>query len=560
MSQISPVYPDPYAELPPAAWRKYTGWFWAGAVFVFTVLLTIAAFPPFDTGEFAYAFAIPGVLWAYRRPSFKMFAFTMLAAQAVAWTLLLSWLHHVTWLGLLLLGPFVGAWVGLWYLGAWWVMPRMIGRQTGLRLLAMFGLAGLWVVLEWTRTWVLGGFPWLPLAASQWKQISVLQIASYTGAFGISFVLITANIGFAAYAHRLFFENLKGLNRRSQEFFMAMFLLIVCLSIHMQETVNRSQFRVPLARVGLVQPYIEQTIKWEESKASGILDVLSTVTNRAAQTRPDLLVWPEAVTPFEVKGNDAVRGWTESLVRRIGSPLILGSVAVENAGQEDAYWINGAFVVDPQTGLQSSSYAKRHLVPFGEFVPMRSVLGWLEKVTDVGEGDFQAGRSAAPLLITTRGDVLAVAPLICYEDVFPQLSRESVRSGGALLVVLTNNGWFGEGGAAYQHAAHSVLRAVETRRPVVRCGNGGWSGWIDEFGKIGAVMTNKAGSIYFRGAATYEITRDTRWIDQQTFYTRYGNWFVGLSLLFVLLGIAAVAPKQPAPAASSETTDSAAGS
>jgi apolipoprotein N-acyltransferase len=546
---VTAAFPeDPYAEPPPSVWQTHSGWFWAASVFVLTVLLTVVSFPPFEAGEFGYAFAVPAAVWAYRRPRFKVFAWTMLAAQAVAWTLLLGWLHHVTWLGLLLLGPFIGAWVGLWYLGVWWVMPRMVGRQTGLRILAMLGLAALWVLLEWTRTWVLGGFPWLPLAASQWKQISVLQIASYTGAAGVSFVLVAVNLGFAAYANRLFFEGLKGLNRRSQEFFMAMFLLIVCLTVHMRETLNRGQFLIPAGRVGLIQPYIPQAIKWDESKASGILEILTSATERAALARADLLVWPEAVTPFAVKGNDSVRSWTESLVAKTGIPLLMGSVAIENNGQPDAYWTNGAFVIDPVEGLQPSSYAKRHLVPFGEFVPFRSVLGWLEKVTDVGSGDFQPGSGASPLVISTKSGVLSVAPLICYEDIFPQLARESVLSGGAVLAVLTNNGWFGEGGAAYQHASHSVLRAVETRRPVIRCGNGGWSGWIDEFGKIRNEMTNKAGTIYFRGTATYEITRDSRWIERASFYTRVGDWFVGVCLVLVLLGFGAVASQLPAPA------------
>ncbi len=558
MSQptASTVY-DPYAEQPPSVWKKHEGWFWAGGVFFFTVLLTVISFPPFNAGEFAYAFAVPAVLWAYRRPSFKLYAWTVLAAQIVAWTLLLSWLHHVTWLGLFLLGPFIGVWVGLWYLGVWWAVPRMLGRSTGLRIFTMLGLGGLWVLNEWTRTWLFGGFPWLPLAASQWKQISVLQIASYTGALGISYVLIVANLGFAAYANRLFFEKLKGLARRSQEFFMAMFLLIVCLTVHIRETVNRGAYRTTIGRVALVQPYIPQSVKWDESRAAGILETLSSTTERAMATRPDLVIWPEAVTPFAVKGNASVQSWTEALVGRTGVPLLMGSVAIEGSGQGDAYWTNGAFVIDPMVGLQSSSYAKRRLVPFGEFVPFRSVLGWLEKVTDVGEGDFVAGTSATPLLITAKSGIFTVSPLICYEDIFPQLARESVLSGGEIFAVLTNNGWFGEGGAAYQHAAHSVLRAVETRRPVIRCGNGGWSGWIDEFGLIRNEMTNKAGSIYFRGTATYEITRDSRWVDTPSFYTRFGDWFVGVALALVLLGFGSVAFELPAPRKSEDVEEAA---
>ncbi len=111
----------------------------------------------------------------------------------------------------------------------------------------------------------------------------------------------------------------------------------------------------------------------------------------------------------------------------------------------------------------------------------------------------------------------------------------SVLAGADVLAVLTNNGWFGEGGAAYQHAAHSVLRAVETRRPVVRCGNGGWSGWIDEYGRIRAVLTNDEDSIYFRGIRAVNLSRDRRWVGRESFYVAHGDWF--LIVCFVLLGL-----------------------
>jgi apolipoprotein N-acyltransferase len=94
--------------------------------------------------------------------------------------------------------------------------------------------------------------------------------------------------------------------------------------------------------------------------------------------------------------------------------------------------------------------------------------------------------------------------------------------------VATNNAWYGEGGMAYQHAAHSVLRAVETRRPVLRCGNGGWSGWIDEFGVVRGVLTDDRGSVYFRGVKTLPVKRDARWIGRASFYVEHGDWFVAV--------------------------------
>src|ERR1035437_5346712 len=205
MPSISvPTTPDPYAPSP-TLWQRQPHLGWALAVFALTVVLTYVSFPPIATGEFAFAFAVPAVLWAYRAPPFRIFALAVLGAQAVAWTALLGWLHHVTWGGLFLLGPFIGMLVGLWYLSVWWTMPRLRGHRVLVRIIALFGVAGLWVGLEWLRSIIFGGFPWLPLAVSQWQRPFMLQVAAYAGSWAVSFVLVVFNLGVAAYAHRIFF-------------------------------------------------------------------------------------------------------------------------------------------------------------------------------------------------------------------------------------------------------------------------------------------------------------------------------------------------------------------
>jgi len=239
--------------------------------------------------------------------------------------------------------------------------------------------------------------------------------------------------------------------------------------------------------------------------------------------------------------------------------VLMGSVAIEKPGTPDEAWYNGAYVIDPDSGLMPQSYAKRHLVPFGEYVPLRPLLGWLKKFTDVGEGDFQSGTKASPMLIGSASGAFTLGPLICYEDIFADLSRQSALSGSDVLVVMTNDAWYGEGAAAYQHAAHAVLRAVETRRPVLRCGNGGWSGWIDEYGNIraelkrlpnGVITTQpkgdptdkefKAATVYFRGTATVNVTHDTRWIGVQSYYSQHGDWFVYVCMALAALAYAIV--------------------
>lgn len=527
--------PDPY-DVPPPWWQRHADWVWAGSVGGLTAVLTVASFPPINAPQCAYAFAVPAMFWAYRRPAFRWYVGTLLGAQAVAWVALLWWLHPVTWVGLFLLGPIVGAWIGVWYLAAWWALPRMNGRPAFTRLLGLVALAGAWVVVEWTRTWLLGGFPWLPLAASQWQRTSVLQIAAFTGAGGVSFVLIAVNLGFAAVAHSLFHDRQTGWRLRRPEFLLALFLLMVCVSVQVQEALNRGRFSVPLAHVAFVQPAIPQEVKWDPSRGPAILDTLEKSTLVAAMSEPDLILWPEASTPWAVRGDERTRAWIESLTARAKAPLVLGSIVIEHPAQPGEAWYNGMLVVTPDLGLQTAYYAKRHLVPFGEYVPLRVLFGWLNKFVPIGDDDFGRGWSAAPLLVPVRKASLAVGPLICFEDIFPSLARADVRDGADFLFVATNDAWYGEGGAAYQHAAHSVLRAVETRRPVLRCGNNGWSGWIDEFGAIRGVMLDDHGSVYFRGVKSLPVRRDARWIGRQSFYVEHGDWFVAVGAVLAAVG------------------------
>lgn len=534
---------DPY-EPKLTLWQRRPQLGWALAVFALTVTCTCASFPPYNVGEAAYAFAIPALLWVYRRPPFKLFTWTILGAQALAWTVLLGWLHHVTWVGLFLLGPFVGVLIGLWYLAAWWTIPRMAGHQAMVRIIVLLGLAALWVILEWVRSTLFGGFPWLPLAASQWQRPLILQSASYAGAWSVSFILVFFNLSAAAYAHRIFFEGAKGLRKRSPEFTIGLILLMGGAFPFLSDFLNQKRGR--LARVAVVQPYIPQNEKWDSARSTEVIRTIEKVTLDASRSgNPDFIMWPESVTPWPLHRDPSVKTWLESVAKVTGQTILLGAVYTKTADGSEL-WYNGATLVDPVKGVSSELYAKRKLVQFGEYIPLRPILGWLEKVVPIG-GDFERGTDATPFLIPVGPTHVSVGTLICYEDIFPALARESVRSGAEVLAVLTNNGWFGEGGAAYQHATHSVLRAVETRRPVIRCGNGGWSGWIDEFGNTRATLTNEEGSVYFRGAQTLNVTRDLRWRGRQSFYTEHGDWFLVVCAGLAVIAYYLVVTLRPAP-------------
>ena len=500
-------------------------------VFILTTFLYVVAFPPLDGAEAAYLFAVPLLVWIFFRPRLKTFFFTSLASSFVAWVILLSWLRHVTWEGTVFLAFILGCVLALWFLTAWWAVPRLVERSFPVRLLGVLGLAGLWVLLEWIRSFAFSGFPWLPLAASQWERPVLLQLAAWTGAYGVSFLLIFFNLAIAFYLrHLVVHRKEKGwASRFCPEFYIALGLLLGTIGLFLK-TLPRATDREPFFTAGIVQPYIEQLLKWDAEEAQNNLDILAQQTTFVELLNPDLILWPESATPWPIKGDAAMRMWAERFVDELGKPVLMG-----NYSHEGDILHNGIFIVNPKGGLSDNYYIKRKLVPFGEYIPLRRFLPFIEKFVPIA-GDFTPGEDASSLSVEINGKVFRCGSMVCYEDVFPHLARESAAVGIDFLFVATNNAWYGEEGGAYQHAAHSVLRAVETRRLVVRCGNGGWSGWIDEYGRVRHVLTDQRGSIYFRGGELVRMDRDPKWIGRHSFYVRYGDWFVAVCAGFSLIG------------------------
>jgi apolipoprotein N-acyltransferase len=510
----------------------------AFTVLLLTPLLAWLAFPPSRTPELAFVFAVPALWWAARAPAWRLFALTMLAASSVAWGVLIAWLHHVTAGGMVLLAVFLGCFTALWFLAARWALPRAGRAGPVAKVTTTVGLAGLWVVGEWVRSWLFTGFPWLPLAATQWQRPMMLTLCPYVGAYGVSFLLILVNLGLAAYLVR---QTTARYDERRRWFApeLAAALVVLLAATFGLARDFLGQRRAAWLRVGIVQPYIPQSLKWDPSAAQENLRILERETARVAAGQPDLVLWPESAVPYILKVQPQLQGWFEAEARSAGAPLLSGAVVMEDSGQPTERWFNGAVVVDPEGGLQAQYYVKRHLVPFGEYVPLGRALCWMKKFVPIGD-DFMPGRSAAPLIVSTHRAPVAAGVLVCYEDVFPALARASAAAGAELLVNVTNNAWYGEGAAAYQHAAHSALRAAETRRPLVRCGNGGWSGWFDEFGTMREVLTDARGSVYYRGGGMVALTRDVRWIGRSTPYVAHGDWFVAACAALALLAWARV--------------------
>ena len=473
-------------------------------VFLCTVCLTLLAFPPLNLPETAFLFSVPLTLWAYSHPPKRRFLLTAFLSGFVSWLGLLHWLRHITWIGTLSLAFILALFWTMWALALYSVLPKLRKQKGLFQVIGLFGLAAIWVALEYLRTHLLTGFPWLPLAASQWQRPVFLSIASYTGFYGVSFLLIFFNLALS---------NVLLQRRLCFEFYLSLFFLFASFFLFL------SKIHFPqktFFSVGLVQPNIPPSLKWDPQKATENLSILEELTLSLQPFNPDILIWPETATPCPLVGSDSMLQWTTALVKKCHSPLLLGSMA-----QEGKDFYNGVFLLTPQEGLSLPFYGKRKRVPFGEYIPMKSLYPKSIKKVIPFEEEIIPGKKPTLLCLNIRGTIWNVGPLICYEDVFPEMGRSLAQEGADFLLVLTNDAWYGEEGGAYQHMTHSVLQAVQTGRPVVRCGNNGWSGWIDTLGRIRYVL--KKEGIYVRGTGICEVMGPE--VPRVTFYVRYGDWF-----------------------------------
>lgn len=509
-------------------------------VAVMTGLLMVVSFPPFDTPEAAYLWAAPFLMWVLlRQPSWRLTWMVAGSSQALGWIVILRWLRHfpehtgvafpgvIGWGAMILLGIIVGTFGATWLAAARVVLPRCRRSSLAYRLMVMLGLAAFWVVLEWVRANLFTGFPWLILAASQWQRPLVLQVAAVTGAWGISFMLILFNLGLVFYL-RTFLET-RGApwwKRICPEFYLALICLLGVIGSGLLD--KRVGVPQPAFSAGFVQPAVLPRARWDLEQMETVLADYRMVAEFAAYDGAEAILWPEASTPLPAPGNDYAVQWLESLAAELGLPIIMGNLVSVPDAEGVLRYYNGVITVDPEDGIQESFYGKRHLVPFGEYVP-----AWVPFVDMVVPLDGQFTPGSAPDVLDFKvGDrVWRVGALVCYEDLFPRLARSQLHEGVHFFFVATNNIWYGREGAAAQHAAHSVLRAVELRRPVLRAGNEGWSGWIDERGNIRHVLRGSEGTIYFRGADAETFYLDPRYQGSISTYARYGDWFVWISIL-----------------------------
>ena len=495
--------------------------FWLSAC---SGILLICSFPNLNCYPIAWIALVPLLVALSKVDNWKsafivgyISGFLFFAGLLVAIALLYPYANiFVTLLGYILLVAYTAV-----YFGVFAVILRHLPWKSGILYATV--AATLWVSLEWVRGWLLTGFPWGYLGYTQWNNPIGIQIASITGVYGVSFLIIFLNAGIASIIIRK-----NEWKRELTTVGIPILLTIVCIGygvlvINRNEPTSKTE-----VKVALIPGNIPQIEKWNPNKFPDIFRKYVRLTIEASKENPDLIIWPETT----VRGQILTGEWTTyhnvflQMLNSIGdTPMLIGATDPDVLG--DVY---NRVVSVSSDGEILGKYAKMHLVPFGEYVPLGNFLPNFIQFLP-----FEPGKSVRILPITKPGegkdkkDSVKVGTSICFESAFPNHFRKFVKKGANVMGILTNDAWFVKTAFPELHLAMAPFRAVENRRNVFRCANGGYTCIIDKFGRIKSSFATPDNDNEY-------VIQDISLSDgKKTIYTRYGDWFPILSTLVTLL-------------------------
>ncbi len=407
------------------------------------------------------------------------------------------------------------------FTGLFAVVMGALVRGMGRRALLL--APAVWVSTELARTYVWDGFPWALLGSSQAPLLPVAQAASLVGVYGVSFLVVAGSVA-AAYL-----VTGRGVARTLVPAGILCGLVVIALWGRVRLEANVLVREGVPVTVGIAQGNFAQDVKWEASEAQTIVDRYLRMTREAAQRGASFVIWPESAVPFYFKQSVARSEPIREAARLDHVTLLVGGDEIEasppGSGGPAVRLYNSAFLIRPD-GEIGATYRKIHLVPFGEYVPLKRLLFFAEPLVRA-VSDFSPG--TVPVLLPVDGHPVSTA--ICYEVVYPELNRRFVLDGSELLTTITNDAWFGRSSAAYQHFEQASLRAIEEGRYLVRAANTGVSGVVDPYGRVLDRTT------LFE---TTLIVRQVRFLKVRTVYSVIGDALGCLSVALTVGALAAV--------------------
>jgi len=415
---------------------------------------------------------------------------------------------------------------------------EFVARRT--RIPAVLTMPVAWTAIEWIRTYFPIGFPWNLLGYTAYRNLELIQFAEFTGVYGVSALIVFFNAVVYVVISRRGAYRLQTVSLSTLTGLMIALVAFGAWRIsNLKGAPNAGSFKV-----AMVQGNIPQSLKWDPNFLAQSYGVYQQETVDAAKHGADLIVWPEAAAAFlfqpddqypAVLANDAAyRTNLLTTARNLGKPILFGAPALTREDGRLGFYNRADLISVKGQGEVDAHYDKIELVPFGEYVPARAVLGFFVNRIVEGMGDMIPGKEQT--LFDFKGAKLGI--LICYESIFPDLTRREVNEGANVLVNITNDAWYGESSAPYQVLAMAAMRSVETKVPMVRAANTGFSALIEPSGRI-----TQRTPLFKRGTTIADVS----WRPVRTLYTMVGDLFAEICVVLTLIGLL-VAWRWPRPA------------
>ena len=463
-----------------------------------------------------------------------------------------------TMVGYLLLVGYTGL-----YFAVFAVLMKFVRVHSG--VLFPLAAACIWTALEWVRSWLITGFPWGSIGYSQWNNLLGIQVASVVGVHGISFVIVLFNAGIATVL-----RNYQQWRQEIRAVVLPVILMLFCFGYGIfqlqdaepldRETNATAQTGPETLNVALIPGNISQLRKWDRNQFPAILQRYINLTYKASRTAPDLIVWPETSIRSQALTGEWPRsyGTFSRMLRDTSLPILVGTA---NRGKTDEAIGKFSKDIDKRSqpiynrvlsiasdGKMQGDYAKMHLVPFGEYVPLENLLpdfipdfiqfepfahGKTVNLLPVFIVKDKTGtpkrtdglfRDPKVFVVKDKADTqkVEIGASICFESVFPDEFRRPVQKGASVMGIFTNDAWFKGTAFPELHLSMAPFRAIENRIAVFRCANGGFTCIVDKFGRITTplVTPNTTQEVLIAPVPLRALTAQ-----KHTLYTRYGDWF-----------------------------------
>lgn len=423
---------------------------------------------------------------------------------------LLTWIAGLSGFSLMAVPAYLATTLIMALNGGLVALGVALARRRGVSVAVAFPLA--WSGVEWLRSFGDLGFPWAMAGDAVASYPLLIQVAELGGGWLVG-------LWVAALAAATWRTVRPTAERKSPV--LAAVALAAAVPLYgavRLASLERAMASWPTLHAAAIQPNVPQDVKWDEDFELETHRRLELLTRRAMARDPALVAWPESAVPGYLRYDDGTRTFVEGLATRLDTPILTGTIDAEvragaaGSAPSDYRVYNAAYLVRPAVGIVPPRYSKRRLVPVAERVPFVPDLatGLFERLSS-WTGQFTSGDTWTTW--TVEGARFGV--LICYESVFPDVSRAIVRRGADFLVNITNDAWFGPTAAPYQHASHLALRAVELRVSFLRAANTGITGWVDPLGRY------RARTRLYTFAV---VVADLPLSGIETPYARWGDW------------------------------------